>query len=724
MKKLTRLLSLVVIFLACSSIAPGLCANTWYVDGSVPASGDGTSWGSAFATIQDGIDAATNGDTVIVAPGTYVENVRFNGKNLILRSTDPLDAAAVGNTVIDGNQAGSVVTFSGTEHETCVLSGFTIRNGTGLHDSGVKGSTSVGLGDAPRTHATIRNNVITGNSTWWHGGGITWCGGTIENNTIIANSAISQYSGGGGIAWCNGTIQDNVIVGNSATGQYSWGGGLAWCDAVIRNNVIAGNTANYLGGGLWGCGGAIHNNTIVGNAAGAGGGLSSCMSSVMNCIIWGNTAPSAAQLHDSVAPIHSCMQGWTGGGEGNISEDPKFVDLDGGDDAPLTYADNDYHLAPDSPCIDAGNPDPSGLSAEDYDGNPRLVDGDCDGAEVVDMGAYEYQSVCNNPPVADAGRDQEVECTDPTGTSVVMDGSGSYDPDGDEIEFLWTWSGSQADGVSPEIRLPLGMTTVTLVVTDCHDEHSAPDNMNVLIADTTPPQVTITSPEEGRTYINTQGSVPVTYSVSDVGDPSPLVEVFLDGDPIAGVIELGSLSFGTHELTVVASDASGNVGEATVTFEVQPEPLTSFVIGYLRIDWPRKKTQPDKLLVGGSLQLPNGYSSADLVGQVELALHVGDRTGSDAVSCQVQARLWTYGRQPGEPPDGENLEVQHLRLQWDRKNRRQAQFEATATLAKGYFNDGSGRVTLDVLLPVKAGGDVCGARTVQCRVTSLRWVYP
>ncbi len=366
-------------------------AGTRYVDGSVGASGDGRSWGTAFKTIQQAIDAAYEGETVIVAQGIYVENICFKGKNIVLRSVGPSDPAVVADTIIDGAGSGSVVTFDGTENETCLLSGFTIRNGTGPADSGVKGSSSVGLGDAPRTHATIRNNIITGNSTWWHGGGITWCGGTIENNTIMANSALSGGSGGGGLAWCNGTIRNNVIVGNSATGQNSFGGGLAWCDGVVRNNVIAGNTANNVGGGLWGCGGAVHNNTIVGNAAATGGGLSSCNGSIMNCIIWGNTAPSAAQLHDSSAPGYSCIQGWTGGGEGNIAEHPGLLDVDGADNNPLGYEDNDYRLSTESPCIDAGKNEDWMRRANDIDGNLRIFDGGR--SLTVDMGAYEFGSL-------------------------------------------------------------------------------------------------------------------------------------------------------------------------------------------------------------------------------------------------------------------------------------------------------------------------------------------
>jgi len=519
--------------LAHALIALPLCsvrqAATWYVDGSVSASGDGSSWATAFQKIQEGIDAASDGDTVTVKQGTYFENVQFKGKNIVLQSLDPLGPGVVANTIIDGNKAGSVVTFDGTETEACVLSGFTIRNGRGHSGAGIIG----GNGDG-RTLATVENNVITENWAERHGGGLFRCDGIIRNNTISENSCMlggpwgggglcdcngtiqnnvitgNRADRGGGLLYCDGEIQDNEITGNSALDYHSEGGGLAWCDGAIRNNticensaegwggglfccdgiiddnMISGNTATHDGGGLYSCNGTVQNNVVTGNSAeihggafsycdgvirgniitgnsapfhggglhscdgtiennlisrnsadlGAGlyecggtirnnavvhnlarryggglfrcnarvssntiaansagrqgGGLYDCRGTVRNCIIWGNWAEEGSQIYvyGSWEPTHSCIEGWTAGGEGNISEDPRFLDPDGPDDDPETYEDNDYHLAEGSPCIDAGLNEDWMWEAVDLDRRPRILCGVS--SLTVDMGAYEY----------------------------------------------------------------------------------------------------------------------------------------------------------------------------------------------------------------------------------------------------------------------------------------------------------------------------------------------
>jgi len=418
------ILTLAAIFLGIV-ISIQVCGTTWYV--APPPAGSDSNPGTQeepFATIQKGIDAASNGDTVIVAEGTYVENIEFKGKNIILTSTDPGDSDVVAKTIIRGGGAGPAVRFSGTENENCALQGFTLRGGGGIPDSGagICGGTY-----GVHTRAAIRSNVIAANCTWsgFDGGGIAFCDGAIRDNVIKENWGWF----GGGLFLCMGTIENNLIVDNRAG---DFGGGLCACHGTIRNNVIARNRAR-LGGGLEGCVGAIlsnlitlnvagedggairggtsaliENNTIVANSAGQwGGAIADCSGTIMNCVIWGNTAGAGPeQLYDSCAPTHCCIEGWTEDGEGNISPtDPGFVDPNGPDGNPATYEDNNYRLKADSPCIDKGKNEAWMWDALDPDGNPRVLNG------IVDMGAYEYvplgpsiTGVSPEPPFASADR--------------------------------------------------------------------------------------------------------------------------------------------------------------------------------------------------------------------------------------------------------------------------------------------------------------------------------
>ncbi len=450
---------------------PGWVGVLRYVDGSVASSGDGSSWQSAFKTVQEAIDAACDNDTITVGEGHYVENIHFHGKDITLTSINPDAPAVEANTVLDGGDAGPVVSFLGTEDESCVLCGFTVQNGKAVYGGGICGATMGG-----HTRATIRNNRIVQNRADGYGGGLYGCWGTIQNNAIGENSA--EY-GGGGLSWCNGTVHSNTIIGNSGihygggglyecdgvvcnntiransggglyecdgkvhnntiTGNSAvhYGGGLGWCNGTIEDNVIARNTAGYEGGGLYGCDGTVQNNIIVGNTADHdGGGLASCRGTVQNnvitgnsasdygaafyrcqgtirnntiagnsafgcglyecngairnCVIWGKIGGCAPQMVDCALPEYSCIENWTGAGKGNTASDPQFVDLDGPDNLPETWEDNDYRLAPDSPCIDAGMNEDWMWRAVDFDGNPRIFFGKS--SKTVDMGAYEYGS--------------------------------------------------------------------------------------------------------------------------------------------------------------------------------------------------------------------------------------------------------------------------------------------------------------------------------------------
>jgi hypothetical protein len=123
-----------------------------------------------------------------------------------------------------------------------------------------------------------------------------------------------------------------------------------------------------------------------------------CNLTLTNCILWGNSdeggTDESAQIHNFVSiPVinNSCIQGWTGGlgGIGNIGDDPVFRDADGPDNIVGTMDDN-LRLIEGSPCIDAGNNNEPNLPEMDIDGHPRIIDGDCNDTDIVDMGAYEF----------------------------------------------------------------------------------------------------------------------------------------------------------------------------------------------------------------------------------------------------------------------------------------------------------------------------------------------
>jgi hypothetical protein len=300
--------------------------GTWYVDGSAESPGDGTSWAEAFRTIQEGIDAADEGDMVFVGVGTYAENIKFSGRNIVLTSTDPSDPSVVEQTVIDGNKAGAVVEFAGSEDETCVLKGFTITNGGevrrggGIHGGGSAATIEKNVitgneasssgGGVYRCRGTIRENTIRGNSTRT-GGGLSFCHGHILDNAIMENVATNQGGGlgdclgvirgntitencannGGGLYHCEGEIAENVISENTATGDNGRGGGLFFCGALITGNTISENSASGDGGGLYACNGTVQQNTITGNSCkGSGGALAVCAGTIQNNTIAGNDA--------------------------------------------------------------------------------------------------------------------------------------------------------------------------------------------------------------------------------------------------------------------------------------------------------------------------------------------------------------------------------------------------------------------------------------------------
>lgn len=206
-----------------------------------------------YATIQAGLEAAANGDSILVAPGAYPENINFLGKNVRLVSI-----AGPEKTIIDGKKQSSVVTFATSEDSGAWLVGFTLKNGGGTvtPDGRRSGGGIYCLNASPVLVGNViqENFVLAGCGAV--GGGIAVHGHSqprIENNRINLNivtsycDALVNYGGGIYISDdASPVIKGNIITRNNA----DFGGGIALegsARALIQMNTIE----NNLRGGIW-----------------------------------------------------------------------------------------------------------------------------------------------------------------------------------------------------------------------------------------------------------------------------------------------------------------------------------------------------------------------------------------------------------------------------------------------------------------------------------------
>jgi parallel beta-helix repeat protein len=405
-----------------------------------------------YPTIQDAIDAASDGDTVVVRAGTYYENLRFCGKTITVRS-----ASGPESTIIDGGDLGRVVIFDEGEDDSSVIEGFTIQHGCADRGGGVYCDASSptisnnriienhatasadangdggGIYCGDGSHARIVSNTIVDNTAQGSGGGIcfVFSSPTIDRNLIMDNIGALGGGGaqGGGIAGYGGSvaaISNNLIIHNSAVmlgpGDFDVGGGgisLDNCgsDIVVVNNTLDRNTTVYgYGGGIfcdYDASPTIKNNIITNSLDGEG--------------IWASSVGSFPLIdHNDVWRNADGDYGGTAqAGQGDISADPAFVDpRDDNYRRPLDTPDWNYHLKPGSPCIDKGDNGAEGLPSHDMDGDDRVVDGDDGGTPTVDMGADEFV-----PLVLDRVRPRRCE----PGERIRLVGRGFGSTQGDSV---------------------------------------------------------------------------------------------------------------------------------------------------------------------------------------------------------------------------------------------------------------------------------------------------
>ncbi|MFL6350251.1 MAG: OmpL47-type beta-barrel domain-containing protein [Bryobacteraceae bacterium] len=481
-------------------------------------------------TIQAAINAAVNGDTVLIAPGTYFENINFSGKAITVTSEQ---GPAV--TIIDGGSLGPVATFANSETTQSVLSGLTLQHGQGTFAAGYGGG-GIHIANAS---PTISGNVITNNTAGSFGGGIFVQSGSpiIKKNTITNNGQIPGSSGGvGGGIYIAGTGSAQVIGNTISNNQQAQGfGGAIGINAAsptIQNNFISANSSYSQGGAIYVINTSsplIVQNLIVGNSAGTGGGVYWSIPSGSAPFLLSNTVSnnsaltqgsavyvsgflSSSELIDNIivsavgtstlycdpsysatppivkandifassgtAYVGSCSS--LGGKNGNLSLDPEFREP----------ASTDYHLLTGSPAIDAGISDPA-LIPTDFDGNVRVQDGDGNGTLVVDMGAYEAPGIDVAPPFTTASVNPPPNASGWSKTNVAVALTATDNAGGTgvkQIDYTMSGMGPQVvTGNSANLTFSAeGIATLTYGAVDNAGNLETPKSLAIKIDKTAP----------------------------------------------------------------------------------------------------------------------------------------------------------------------------------------------------------------------------------------------
>ena len=392
-----------------------------------------------YATIQAAINASIDGDTVLVADGTYTgagnKDLDYGGRAIVVKSENGAD-----NCIIDCEDDGRGFYFHSGEDSNSVLEGFKIINGSYIGSGGggidcnssspsinyctISGNYTSNDGGGIRcynnSNPTIQNCTITGNTAHVKGGGIHCSGSSPMIIECFISDNIAEIDPGGGIACHNYSspiIEKCNIIGNIA--EIDFGGGIyigGTSNPSINHSTISENSTASDGGGIYieSCHSTIENCTISGNSATINGGGILCKDIdnnfiVVNSILEGNIGYGGiyfdGQGSSDASITYSDFYNNQGGdftgdvpaGLGtltttnangdscdvyyNIFEDPLFVDAGNGD-YHLQSTTGSYHAGQwladpvHSPCIDAGHPDSSCANEPEPNG------------ELVNMGAY------------------------------------------------------------------------------------------------------------------------------------------------------------------------------------------------------------------------------------------------------------------------------------------------------------------------------------------------
>ncbi|HUS72765.1 MAG TPA: choice-of-anchor Q domain-containing protein, partial [Sedimentisphaerales bacterium] len=361
-----------------------------------------------YLTIQAAVDAAVDGDVIIVADGTYTgtgnKNLDFAGRTITVRSVNGPEF-----TTIDCENDGPAFYFHTGENQNSTVEGFTITRGSSYNGGGISFENS---------SPTIKDCIFLANSAEHDGGAIDVgvSSPVIENCTFKENRA-GDHAGAAlfsnSAALVSGCVFiENVCYNSSADGGAIFSGGDI--SPTIVNCLFVGNTALESGGAIRNdrSSPTIINCTFNGNSTHYGGAICNAPYAspiITNCIFWGNNASTGDEIDNNI-DCHPTISycdidgGWNGpkvvnrsgssviDGGGNIDADPLFVDASN----PDLYA-RDYYLSDESPCIDAGMD--AGVYT-DIEGQIRPIDfPDVDNnGELPEFDIGAYETIPPTPP--------------------------------------------------------------------------------------------------------------------------------------------------------------------------------------------------------------------------------------------------------------------------------------------------------------------------------------